>query len=171
VHQHLIALAVSLQLARQAEGSDPAAIPALLAEMSSVVQDALDETARLAQWIHPATLEARDLAALLRAAATARGVHGEVDVNLSADCPPDVVMTIHVCWLDTLARAGGASRPTIVVRDGVDALTFEIAGTEIRSPADLDGVRDRVEAFGGRVTITSSHDGRMRVAGVLPLGR
>ena len=74
VHQHLISLAVSLQLAGQAEGSDPVALPALLAEMARAVQDALEETAQLAQRIHPATLEAVDLAALLRSASTAAGV-------------------------------------------------------------------------------------------------
>jgi signal transduction histidine kinase len=74
VHQHLIALAVSLQLAGQLEGSDQAALDALLAEMGGAVQDALAETARLSHRVHPATLEAGDLAALLRSAASAADV-------------------------------------------------------------------------------------------------
>jgi signal transduction histidine kinase len=171
VHQHLIALAVSLQLAGRAEGSDPAGVKALLSEMGRVVQDALDETGRLAQRIHPATLEARDLAALLRSAATAADVLAAVDVSAGASYPPEVVMTIHMCWLDTLARAGGGSRPTIDVREGMDALTFDITGAEIESEEDLDRVRDRVEALGGRLTITSSPDGDTVVAGSLPLER
>ena len=44
VHQHLISLAVSLQLAGQAEASDPAALHALLAEMARAVHDGLEET-------------------------------------------------------------------------------------------------------------------------------
>ena len=78
IHQHLIALAVSLQLARQAEGSDPVAVPALLAEMGRAVQDALEETAQLSQRIYPATLEAVDLAALLRSASAAAGVSATI---------------------------------------------------------------------------------------------
>ena len=171
VHQHLIALAVSLQLARQAEDFDPAAVTALLGEMAGAVQDALDETARLAQRIHPATLEARDLAALLRSAATDAGVSAAVDVSAGASYPPELVMTIYVCWLDALARAGGEPRPTIEVRDRVDALTFEITGAEIASEADLEPVRDRVEALGGRLTITSSRHGGRIVEGSLPLDR
>ena len=168
VHQHLIALAVSLQLARQAEGSDPAAVSALLGEMGRAVQDALDETARLAQRIYPATLEPRDLAALLRSAAIHADVPAAVDVSAGASCPPEVVMTIHLCWLDTLARARGGSKPSIDVRDGGDSLTFEIRRTEMESEVDLDRVRDRVEALGGRLTITSSHHDTV-VAGSLPL--
>ena len=106
VHQHLISLAVSLQLAGQAEDSDPAALPALLAEMARAVHDGLEETARLAQRIHPATLEAGDLAALLRSASTAAGVPARVDVSAAGSYPPEAVMTIHLAWLDTLARAG-----------------------------------------------------------------
>jgi signal transduction histidine kinase len=170
VYQRLVALAVSLQLAAQTEGPDPAAVEALLAEMGRDVQDALDEAARLAQRIHPATLEAGDLAALLRSAATGAGVPAVVDVSAGAGYPPEVVMTIHVCWLDTLARAGNASRAAIEVRDGVDALTFEITGTEIRREAGLDRLRDRVEALGGRLTVTFS-DGQTLVGGSMPLER
>ena len=171
VHQHLIALAVSLQLARQAEGADPVAMPALLAEMGRVVQDALEETSQLAQRIHPATLEAGDLAALLRSASTAAGVPAAVHVSAAASYPAEAVMTIHLGWLDALARAGTGARTTIEVHDSVDALTFQITGAEVGSAADLDRVRERVEALGGQLTITSSRQGWTVVACSLPIDR
>ncbi len=171
LHQRLVALAVSLQLAGPEAGSDPATVKALLAGMDRDVQEALDETARLAQRIHPPTLEAGDLGALLRSAAAGAGLPATVEVSAGASYPPEVVMTIHVCWLDTLARAGGETRATIDVRDRVDALTFEIAGNEARSDADLDHVRDRVEALGGTLTTTSMPGGGSRVSGSLPLAR
>lgn len=171
VHQHLIALAVSLQLAGQAAGSDPASVPELLDEMARAVDDALEETAQLSQRIHPATLEAGDLAALLRSASAAAGVSGTVDVVAAAGCPPETVMTIHLCWLETLTRAAAGTRMTIDVRDEVDAVTFRITGAEIGSPADLDGVRERVEALGGHLTITSSPRSGTVVACALPTDR
>ena len=131
VHQQLISLAVSLQLAGQAEGSDPAALPALLEEMARAVQDGLEQTARLAQRIHPATLEAGDLAALLRSASTAAGVRAKVDVSADGSYPPEDVMTIHLAWLATLARAGAGATTSIDVRDTVDTLTFEITAPGI----------------------------------------
>lgn len=170
LHQHLIALAVSLQLARQAEGSDPAALPALLAEMAGVVQGALDETARLAQRIHPPTLEAGDLAALLRSAATAARVPAAVEVTATGSYAPEAVMTIHLCWLDALARSGG-SRTSIEVRDRAGGLTFEITGAELGSSADRGRLRERIDALGGDLTITSSHHGECVVACSLPIDR
>ena len=171
VHQRLIALAVTLQLVGQTHGVDRAEVKELLAETGRAVQDALHEAARLAQRLHPASLEARDLAALLRSAATDADVPAAVDVSAGASYPPEVVMTVHLCWLDTLARSGGGSRPTIEVRDGVDALTFQITEAEIGSAADLDPLRNRIEALGGRLTITTSPRGETIVAGSLPLER
>jgi signal transduction histidine kinase len=171
VHQRLIALAVSLQLASQAERSEPAAVAALLGEMGCAVEDALNETARLAQRIHPATLQAHDLAALLRSAAAGAGVPAAVEVSASAAYAPEAVMTIHLCWLDALARAGGENRTTIDVRDRLDALTFEIAECGLLSSPDLDHVRERVEALGGRLAVTLSRNGETVVAGTLPLDR
>jgi glucose-6-phosphate-specific signal transduction histidine kinase len=80
-------------------------------------------------------------------------------------------MTIHLCWLDTLARAGGGARMTIDVHDRVDVLTFRITGAEIGSAADLDRLRERVEALGGHLTITSPHRGGTVVACSLPMDR
>ena len=70
VQQHLVALAVNLQLATGLTGSDPPA-RALIAEMARDVQQALEETAQLAQRIYPPLLEARGLGAALRSAAAA----------------------------------------------------------------------------------------------------
>lgn len=88
VHQHLIALAVNLQLAGEAVGSDPSAAKTLLEEMGRDVQQALDETALLAQRTYPAPLEPRGLAALLRSAAVSAAVPASVEVAVSSSDPP-----------------------------------------------------------------------------------
>ena len=171
VHQRLISLAMGLQLARQADGSDPEAVTSLLAEMAGTVQDALEETARLAQRIYPATLDAGDLAALLRSAATAAAVPATVDVTATGSYPPEAVMTIHLCWLDAIARARPGSRTRIEVHDGVDALAFEITRSEGESTADLDRMRERVDALGGHLTAESSREGESVLACSLPTDR
>ena len=73
VQQYLIALSVSLQLASRCVESEPAAAKALLDEMGRDVQQAIDETARLAQRIHPPFVAAGGLAAALRVAAASAG--------------------------------------------------------------------------------------------------
>ena len=171
VHQHLVALAVSVQLARRAAATDPAASVSALADIERDVRRALDEAARLAHRIHPPTLEAGDLGALLRSAATSAGVPAAVDVSAGSGASPDLVMTIHLCWLDALARAGGEARVTIEVHERADALTFEIESDDAGSDASLEPLRDRVEALGGAFDVTSTAGGRRRVSGSLPVGR
>jgi signal transduction histidine kinase len=171
LHQRLVALAVRLQLARRAVATDPAAAADALDDIERDVRQALDESARLAQRIHPPTLEAGDLGALLRSAATSAGVPAAVEVSAAPDASPDLVMTIHLCWLDALARAGAGTRVTIAVQDRADALTFEIEGGDAGPDASFGRLRDRVEALGGDLDVTSIADGRSRVSGSLPVAR
>ena len=171
VQQHLIALAVNLQLAGQASGSDAAAARKLLEEMGRDVQQALDETSLLALRIYPATLEAGALGALLRSAAVSAGLAASVDVDAPSNHPPEVVMTVYLCWLNMLACLSVETRARIRVRESEDVLAFELVGNAACSEADLDSLRDRVEALGGRLAVTSGSDGGTRVSGSLPLSR
>jgi signal transduction histidine kinase len=159
VQQHLVALAVNLQLASRLTEADPAAAKVLLQEMGHDVQRALEEAARLAQRVHPPLLETGGLAAALRAAASSAGVTSSVEVATSASYPPEVVTTVYLCWLEALDHATAGTRVTIVVRDAESALSFEIGGSELP-----DRVRDRVEALGGALKTSGT-----RVAGSLPL--
>jgi len=169
VQQHLIALAVNLQLAGQASNSDAAAAKTLLEEMGLDVQHALDETSLLAQRIYPAALEAGGLGTLLRSAAVSAGLPASVDVAAPSNHPPEVVMTLYLCWLNMLACGSVETRSRIRVRESEDALAFELVGNAACSEADLDSLRDRVEALGGRLAVTSGSGGGTRFSGSLPL--
>ena len=168
VHQHLVALATTVQLARLATDSDPAAVKALLDEMSRDIRQSLDETALLAQSIYPSTLELGGLAALLRAAAVNADIPATVDVSDSSSHAPEVAMTVYLCWLALIAGGSNETPVTIRVREAEDALTFELVG---KSEAELDGLQDRVEALGGRLTIEPDPGGGIRLSGWLPLRR
>jgi signal transduction histidine kinase len=160
VQQHLVALAVNLQLVEQLVGDDPAAAKRLLQDLRRDVQQALEETAQLAQTIHPPLLETGGLAATLRAAASSIGVPSSVEVAADPGWPPEVAMTVYLCWLEALNCATEGARMTIEVREADDALSFEIGGCE-QLP---DRLRDRVEALGGELASSNG-----RVAGSIPL--
>jgi len=170
VHQRLIALATSLQLARLAEGSDPAAVETLLDEMTRDVRQALDDTALLAQGIYPSALELGGLAALLRAAAVNANVPATVDVSDGSKHAPEIAMTIYLCWLALLARGSNGRPVTIAVGEDEEeeALTFEVVGEAAGSDEDLERLQDRVEALGGSLMI-ESEPGGIRLSGSLPL--
>jgi len=178
VQQHLVALAVNLQLASQLADSDPAAAKALLEEIGRDVQQALDETAQLAQRIYPPLLEAGGLASALRLAAVSAGIPVSVEVAVGASYPPEVAGTVYLCCLEALEHAGAWARVTVTVRDEEGALAFEVIGDGVRSAAaaarsaaGLDRLRDRVEALGGRLTVRSEPGRDTHVSGSLPLSR
>jgi signal transduction histidine kinase len=168
VHQHLVALAATLQLARLALDSDPAAGKTLLEELGRDVRQALDQTALLVQRIYPSALELSGLAALLRSAALNAGIPATVEVSAASSDSPAIGMTVYLCWLALLARGSNERRVAIRVREDEEAVTFELVGKAAASDADFDRLQDRVEAFGGR--LTSEHEpGGIRVSGSLPL--
>jgi len=166
VQQHLVALAVKLQLAGPLADANPAAAKALLEEMGRDVQQALDEAARLAQRIHPQLFEADGLAVALRSAAVSADIPASVDVRVDSTYAPEILRTVYVCWLESLEQAGGDARTTATVREENGALTFEFGG---EWSTRLDGLRDRVEALGGRLTVESDGGRGPYVSGSLPV--
>ena len=169
MQQHLVALAVNLQLAGQLVDADPAATKTLLEEMGRDVQQALDETAQLAQWIYPTLRDARDLAAALRSAAVSAGVSAAVDVAADASYPAEVAAAVYWCCLDALERAGAGARATVTVREEPGIVAFEVVEDGSSPDAGLDRLRDRIEALDGTLAIRSEPGHGTRVSGSLPL--
>src|SRR5438876_4805643 len=66
VQQHLVALAVNLQLARQLADSDPEALRSLLDDLTRDVHEALESVRALARQVYPPLLLDRGLAEALR---------------------------------------------------------------------------------------------------------
>jgi signal transduction histidine kinase len=162
--QHLVALAVNLQLAAPLVDSDPDAARALLEEIERDVRQALDETRRLARRIYAPLGETGGLAAALRSAAATAGVAASVDVAPSSRHSAEVDRTVLLCWLAALEGAGARARPAITVREVDGVLTFEIVGDAVEASA----LRDRVEALGGELETRPEAAG-VRMSGRLPL--
>ena len=167
VQQDLVGLAANLEVAAGSVDSDPAAAKALLDELQREARRALTEMQELANRIFPPLLDAGGLVAELRAAASRAGVPARIDVD--APSPPELAGAVYFCVLDVFERAPAGTSVVVNVRGEEGALVFEIdadgdLGSERRAP------HDRVEALGGRVTITSEGD-RTSVTGSLPLPR
>jgi len=164
-----VGLAANLEVAAGSVDSDPAAAKALLEELQGEARRALTEMQELAFRIFPPLLEAGGLVAELRAAASRAGVQVKLAADVHVSVPPDLAGAVYFCVLDVFERAPAGTPVDVNVRGEEGGVAFEInvdadLGPERRAP------HDRVEALGGRVTITAGK-GRTTVAGSLPLSR
>jgi signal transduction histidine kinase len=178
--QHLVALAVNLRLARELAGTDPSAARAVLEELSSDVQDAIEDFRDLAHGIYPPLLVDRGLAEGLRAAVSRAHLPARVEARALARYPPEVEATVYFCCLEAVQNvakhAGPGARATVRVWEDGEGVRFEVLddghGFDADAPprgAGLANMSDRVGALGGRLTVTASPGGGTRVAGAVPL--
>jgi signal transduction histidine kinase len=179
VQQHLVALAVNLQLARELADSDPAGVKAFLEEIAQDVRDALESVRALAHGIYPPLLLDRGLADALRGAAA--GVDFPARVEATTDrYSPDIEATVYFSCLqalDALGQAGPETRATLRVWPEHESLLFEVVvdgsvgrHDETERGSALIGMKDRLGAVGGRLDV-STEPGRTRVLGTIPLAR
>jgi signal transduction histidine kinase len=177
--QHLVALAVNLQVARQLADSDPDAAKALLEEIAADVREALESVRELAQGIYPPLLLDRGLAEALRAAASGAGVSARVEAPADR-YPPDVEAAAYFCCLEALRNAaehaGAGARATVHAWHEQAALHFEVVDDGVgfeqsvtRWGAGLSSISDRLGALGGRLTLSSEPGKGTRVSGTIPL--
>ncbi len=182
VQQHLVALAVNLQLARQLLASDPPALAALLDDLGRDVHDALESVRLLAQRIYPPLLHDRGLVEALRAAADAAALPARVDADDVPRYPPEVEAAAYLGCLEALENAalhaGPDARAVVRVRSQDGALRFEVIDDGPGFDAELEphggGLTeaiDRVAALGGRLTVVSAPGRGTQVAGTIPLAR
>jgi signal transduction histidine kinase len=178
--QHLVALAVKLQLARQVVESDPAAAKAFLEEMSHDIREALDAVRELAFGIYPPFLVARGLTDALTAAASEAGIVTRVEATALDRYPNEVEATVYFCCLEALHNAtkyaGAGARATVRAWQERGVLLFEVVDDGVgfderaeRRGAGLANMGDRLGALGGRLKISSEPGSGTRVFGTIPL--
>jgi signal transduction histidine kinase len=169
--QDLVGLAVKLQQARSLVDGDPAAAGVLLDEMRGDVRESLDRLRALAQRIHPPQLDAGGLPAALRSAAASAGVRARIDVGASGVYLQEVAAMVYLCVVAAFERLVTGATAAIRIHEENGTVAFEIVAEDPGvDPADGDlaAMRDRMEALGGRLTITVVSGGGTRIAGSLP---
>jgi signal transduction histidine kinase len=161
--QRLVALALSLRLARDRIHSDPAAARELLGEAMGELDAATAELRELARGIHPAVLSDRGLSAALKALA------GRVPVAVElVETPPErlparvEVASYYVVAeaLTNVAKYAHATRARVRIATVNGAVTVEVAddgvgGADAARGSGLRGLADRVAALDGRFAVDS----------------
>jgi signal transduction histidine kinase len=165
VQQRLVSLALRL---RRIERRLPGEQPELRAALSETVEElnqATDEVREIAQGIHPAILTQGGLAPALRTLALRSGVPVEVVVEPVGRLPEPVEVAAYYVAAEALTNAAkhaGASQTWVTLErdDGLVRLRVRdngAGGADPSTGSGLTGIRDRVEALGGSLTVRSPH--------------
>jgi signal transduction histidine kinase len=174
--QRLLGIRLALRLARRRLGPEADEAETLLAEADEEMRAALEELRSLARGIHPAVLTDEGLPAALTSLARRALVPTEVLRVPSERLPAPVEAATYFLTSEALANVAKhahASRVTIDASLAGGWLRVEIAddgagGADDSAGSGLSGLRDRVEALGGRLSVDSPRGGGTRLRAELP---
>jgi signal transduction histidine kinase len=171
----LVALGMSLGMAEQKLSDDPERAGELLAEARIGAEHALRELRDLARGIHPPVLADRGLEAALRSLVSSTPLPVELSVDVTPRPAPAVESAAYFVAAEALANAAKHARAhrvdITIVRTG-DSIELEVHddGDGGANPAGsgLSGLRRRVEALDGRLTVSSPRGGPTTIRAELP---
>jgi signal transduction histidine kinase len=171
----LVALGMSLGMAEQKLSEDPERAGQLLAEARIGAEHALRELRDLARGIHPPVLADRGLGAALASLASSTPLPVGLSVDVEPRPAPAVESAAYFVAAEALANAvkhARARRVDIsIVRQG-GSIELEVCddgqGGADPNGSGLRGLRRRVEALDGRLSVTSPRGGPTTVRAEMP---
>ena len=175
--QRLVALSLSLRLARSRVRQDPDAADELLGGATTELAHALEELRELARGIHPAVLTERGLEPALETLVHRAPVPVEVESSLDGRLPPSVEAAAFYVVSEALANvAKYAEASSVEVRIGredgyavVEVADDGVGGADPSLGSGLRGLADRVEALQGRLEVDSRPGEGTRVRAEIPV--
>ena len=174
----LVAVSVLLGAGRRALARDPAAADEILGRAQDAAEQALAELRTVVRGILPPVLDGRGLAGALDGLAGGCAVPCRVDVQVAGRCAASVEATAYFVVAEALtnvARHSAATRVAVTVRRDGDRLVVRVdddghGGADEGRGSGLTGIRRRVEAYDGRLTLTSPPGGPTTMQVELPCG-
>lgn len=175
--QNLVALAVSMRLARDMVG-DPTALTEMLEAMQAEVQRTIQELRELAHGIYPPLLVDGGLTPALSAAASRSRLDAVVDASV-ARYPGDIEAAVYFCCLEALQNASKhapSAHVEVKLWEESGGLLFTVTDDgpgfdrkEVARGQGFTNMSDRLGAIGGTVRWESEPGQGARVWGSVPL--
>ena len=179
--QQVVALKVKLGLAQrfaEQEGSEESA--KFIRQMAHDAQAAIDEIQSLGKGIFPPLLESDGL----RAAVSAGAANAPIPVIVKAQdlgrYDPEIEAAAYFCITEAITNSikySGSNRIDVRLANATDGLHFVVGDEgqgfdshEASMGSGLVGMRDRLEALGGKLTVTSWPGKGTHVDGFIPGG-
>ena len=175
--QSLVSLALRVRAARAnpPEGND---LDQWLDRMAAGLDGVLAEVREIARGLHPAVLATGGLRPALRVLARRSAVPVRLHVQVAGRLPDPVEIAAYYSVAEALANTAkhaGASAADVWVTAADGVLRVRVrddgrGGADFAGSSGLAGLKDRVEALGGRILLHSPPDAGTTVEITLPLG-
>lgn len=174
----LVAVNMLIGAARRALTRDPAVAEAALDRAQEATEQALAELRTVVRGILPPVLADRGLPGALAGLTTHCAVPTKLDIDAGVRAPASVEATAYYVVAEALtnvSKHSGASNAVVEVRRPGDRLVLRIeddghGGADERGGSGLTGIRRRVEAHDGKLTLTSPPGGPTTMLVELPCG-
>jgi signal transduction histidine kinase len=177
--QQLVALAVKERLAESLIGKDEERLRAMLRQLRTETESALQDLRDLARGIYPPLLADEGLTAALGSQVRRSVIPVTIETDGVGRYAREVEAAIYFSVLEALQNASkysAADHAIVVLRQFDGVLSFEVTddggGFDPESVArgsGLRGMADRIEAVGGELLIESAPDQGTRVRGHVPV--
>jgi len=179
--QQLVALKITLGLARQVARDSPAEADEMLAQIEREAQDALEELRDLARGIYPPLLADAGLAAALESQAQKAALPVTVEAPRLGRYPQEIEAAVYFCVLEALqnvAKYAQAQQARVTLGHDGGALTFTVGDDgrgfdQAATPmgTGVQGMSDRLAALGGTLRVTSAPGHGTHVTGRVPVAQ
>jgi signal transduction histidine kinase len=177
--QQLVTLMLQLRAAQTAVPAGLGEVGDQLARIAEQLAGVFDRVREISHGIHPAILSEKGLAPALRALGRRSAVPVELDLRAGRRLPGPVEVAAYYAVSEALANAAKHARASAVqVELGADDAMVRLAvrddgigGADPARGSGLTGLRDRIEARGGALHITSPPGGGTTLLIQIPVGR
>jgi PAS domain S-box-containing protein len=161
--QRLVALGLQLRLAEASVAPDLQALGKQLGDIASGLTAVMADLQEISRGIHPAILSKGGIGPALKTLARRSAVPVTLELAIDRHLPDSVEVGAYYVVSEALANAAKHSRASHVAvlgqaKDDVLSLSIRddgIGGADFSRGSGLIGLRDRVEALGGRLRMVS----------------
>jgi signal transduction histidine kinase len=174
--QQLVAVALQLRAAQAAVPPELAELAAELDRAVTGLTDAYEQLLEIARGIHPAILAEGGLVPALESLARRSPIPVDLVVRAEAQLPERVEVSAYYVVSEALTNAAKhahASAVTVAVEAAevlrVTVRDNGVGGADFTRGTGLTGIKDRVQALGGRILIDSPRSGGTTLQMELPL--
>jgi signal transduction histidine kinase len=177
--QRLLTIGLEVRAAQEMLPDNSPELEGRLARLSAGISAAVTELHELSRGLHPAILSRGGLVPALRSLARRSAIPMELGVRVREPLPEPVGIAVYYIVSEAVTNATKHAQTSlveveVVAEDSVVDVSIRdggIGGADPTRGSGLLGLRDRVEALGGRIDIASPKRGGTSVHVIIPIAR